>query len=72
MELQRKWVVLLARLATNCSGLRSYIENNEGALLDVGPRHRTAKPISTSHAKGIVNQRVSARINHRQQMRWLT
>ena len=58
------------RLAARCMELRSYIENNEGALIDYGQRHRAGKPISTSRAEGTVNQLVSARMNKRQQMRW--
>ena len=58
------------RLVARCAELRSYIENNEGALIDYGQRHRAGKPISTSRAEGTVNQLVSARMNKRQQMRW--
>jgi len=58
------------RLLARCTELRSYIENNEGALIDYGQRYRTGKPISTSRAEGTVNQLVSARMNKRQQMRW--
>jgi len=57
------------RLAARCTELRSYIENNEGALIDYGQRHRAGKPISTSRAEGIVNQLVSARMNKQRQMR---
>jgi len=58
------------RLAARCTELRSYIENNEGALIDYGQRYRTGKPISTSRAESTVNQLVSARMNKRRQMRW--
>ncbi len=58
------------RLAARCAELRSYIENNEGALIDYGQRYRAGKPISTSRAEGTVNQLVSARMNKRRQMRW--
>jgi len=58
------------RLAARCTELRSYIENNEGALIDYGQRQRTGKPISTSRAEGTVNQLVNARMNKRRQMRW--
>jgi len=58
------------RLAARCANLRSYIETNEGALIDYGQRYRAGKPISTSRAKGTVNQLVSTRINKRRQMRW--
>ncbi len=57
------------RLVARCAELRSYIENNEGALTDYGQRHRSGKPISTSRAEGAVNQLASARMNKRQQMR---
>jgi len=58
------------RLVARCAELRAYIENNEGALIDYGQRHRAGKPISTSRAEGTVNQLVSARMNKRRQMRW--
>jgi len=56
------------RLVARCAELRSYIESNEGALIDYGQRCRAGKPISTSRAEGTVNQLVSARMNKRQ--RW--
>jgi len=58
------------RLVARCTELRSYIETNEGALIDYGERYRAGKPISTSRAEGTVNQLVSARMNKRWQMRW--
>jgi len=58
------------RLAARCAELRSYIENNEGVLIDYGQRSRAGKPISTSRAEGTVNQLVNARMNKRRQMRW--
>jgi hypothetical protein len=58
------------RLLARCTELRTYIESNEGALIDYGERSRAGKPISTSRAKGTVNQLVSARMNKRRQMRW--
>jgi len=58
------------RLAARCAELRSYIETNEGALIDYGQRSRAGKPISTSRAEGTVNQLVNARMNKRRQMRW--
>jgi len=58
------------RLVARCTELRSYIENNEGALIDYGQRSRAGKPISTSRAEGTVNQLVNARMNKRRQMRW--
>jgi hypothetical protein len=58
------------RLVSRCTELRAYVENNEGALIDYGQRHRAGKPISTSRAEGTVNQLVNARMNKRRQMRW--
>jgi len=58
------------RLVARCAEPRSYIENNEGALIDYGQRYRAGKPISTSRAEGTVNQLVNARMNKRRQMRW--
>jgi len=58
------------RLAARCAELRSYIENNESALIDYGQRYRAGKPISTSRAEGTVNQLVNACMNKRRQMRW--
>jgi hypothetical protein len=58
------------RLVARCLELRTYIENNEGALIDYGRRYRAGKPISSSRAEGTVNQLVNARMNKRRQMRW--
>ena len=58
------------RVVARCTELRSYIETNDGALIDYGERYRAGKPISTSRAEGTVNQLVNARMNKRRQMRW--
>ena len=60
----------VGRLVARCTELRSYIKNNEGALINYGERYRAGKPISTSRAEGTVNQLVNARMNKRRQMRW--
>ncbi len=60
----------IKRLAARCAELRSYIENNEGALIDYGQSHRAGKPISTSRAESTVNNLVNTRMNKRMQMRW--
>jgi len=60
----------VGRLIARCTELRSYIENNKGALIDNGKRYRAGKPISTARAEGTVNQLVNARMNKRRQMRW--
>ena len=57
------------RLVARCTELRSYVGNNEGALIDDGQRSRTGKPIL--RAKDTVNQLVSARMNKHSRMRWL-
>jgi len=58
------------RLVARCTELQTYIETNEGVLIDYGQRYRVGKPISTSRAEGTVHQVVSARMNKRRQMRW--
>ena len=58
------------KLVTLSAALRTYIGNNEGALIDYGERYEAGKPISTSRAEGTVNHLVSTRMNKRQQMRW--
>jgi len=57
-------------LAARCTELRSYIENNERALIDYGQRCRAGKPISTSRTEGTANNLVNACMNKRRQMRW--
>ncbi len=44
------------RLVARCTELQTYIETNEGTLIDYGQRYRAGKPISTSRAEGTVNQ----------------
>ena len=58
------------RLVARCAELQTYIETNEGALIDYGERSRAGKPISTSRAESTVNQLVNARMNKRRQIRW--
>ena len=58
------------RLVARCAELRAYTEDNEGALIGHGQRHRAGEPISSSRAEGTVNQPVDARMNKRRQMRW--
>ena len=43
------------RLVARCMELRSYVESNEGAMIDRGQRYRVGKPISTSRAGGTVS-----------------
>lgn len=57
-------------VAARWTELRSYVGNNEGALIDFGQRYRANKPISISRAEGTINQLVNARINKRGRMRW--
>ena len=58
------------RLTAGYTELCSYVENNQGALIDYGQRYRAAKPISISRAEGTVNQLVNACMNKRQQVHW--
>jgi hypothetical protein len=54
----------------HCRDLRTYLVNNESALIDYGTRYRSGWPISTSRAEGCVQEIVNARMAKRQRMRW--
>src|SRR5271170_646548 len=42
------------RFISHCDDLRSYLDNNEIALIDYGSRYRADKPVPTSRAEGCV------------------
>lgn len=50
--------------------LRSYLANNDSALIDYGKRYRAGRPISTSRAEGSVDEIANARMAKRRRMRW--
>ncbi len=60
----------VTRFLGRCDDLRSYLGNNETALIDYGARYRTNKPVSTSRAEGCVDEIANARMAKRRRMRW--
>lgn len=60
----------VARFLNHCDELRSYLRNNETALIDYGSRYRAAQPVSTSRAEGCVDEIANARMAKRRRMRW--
>jgi hypothetical protein len=54
-------------------GLRSqwaYIDNNAGAIVNYGERHRCGERISTGFVESTINQLIAKRFVKKQQMRW--
>ncbi|MGI4748870.1 MAG: hypothetical protein ACRYFY_22905 [Janthinobacterium lividum] len=60
----------VARLLWNCDGLRRYLANNAGSLIDYGERYPSKLPISTSRAEGCVDEIANAQMAKKQRMRW--
>jgi len=58
------------RFLNHCNELRSYLGNNETALIDYGSRYRADQPVSTSRAEGCVDEIANARMAKRRRMRW--
>lgn len=58
------------RFLRRCDDLRSYVGNNETALIDYGARYRENEPVSTSRAEGCVDEIADARMAKRRRMRW--
>lgn len=58
------------RFLLHCQELRGYLANNEGALIDYGPRYRVGRPTSTSRAEGSVAEIANAWMAKRRRMCW--
>ena len=58
------------RFLLHCQELRTYLANNDSALIDYGTRYRAGRPISSSRAEGSVAEIANARMARRQRMRW--
>jgi hypothetical protein len=58
------------RFLLHCQDLRTYLANNESALIDYGIRYRAGRPISTSRAEGSVAEIANARMAKRRRMCW--
>ena len=60
----------VTRFIGRCDDLRSYLGNNETALIDYGSRYRADQPVSTSRAEGCVDEIANASMAKRPRMRW--
>jgi len=60
----------VTRFIGHCDDLRSYLANNEAALINYGSRYRADRPVSTSRAEGWVDEIANARMAKRRRMRW--
>jgi hypothetical protein len=60
----------VTRFIGHCDELRSYLANNETALINYGSRYRADQPVSTSRAEGCVDEIANARMAKRRRMRW--
>ena len=58
------------RFLLHCQELRTYLANNDSALIDYGTRYRAGQPISSSRAEGSVAEIANARMAKRRRMRW--
>lgn len=58
------------RFLGHCNELRSYLANNQTALVNYGARYRAGQPVSTSRAEACVDEIANARMARRQRMRW--
>jgi hypothetical protein len=57
-------------LARLCTDLKAYVQNNRDAIINHHRRHHGKRPVSTSGAKGCVDEIVNARIGKKQRVRW--
>ena len=52
----------VGKFLLHCQGLRAYLSNNEGALMEYGDRYRSGRPISTSRAEASVDEIANVRM----------
>ncbi len=60
----------VTRFIAHCEDLRSYLANNETALIDYASRYRANQPLSTSPAKDCADEIANVRIAKRHRMHW--
>jgi len=58
------------RCLLHCQELRTYLPNNDSAVVDYGTRYRAGRSISSSPAEGSVAEIAHARMAKRQRRRW--
>jgi hypothetical protein len=61
---------VLKKLSRALDEFGTYIDNNAGAIVDYGERHRCGERISTGFVKSTINQLIAKRFVKKQQMRW--
>jgi hypothetical protein len=60
----------VTRFIARCEELRSYLENNEAALVDYSCRYHSGQPVSMSRAEGCVDEIANARMAKQRRLRW--
>jgi hypothetical protein len=58
------------KLCSHCKELASYIENNEGAIIDYSRRYRSKEPVASAPAEGCVDEIANVRMAKKRRMRW--
>jgi hypothetical protein len=62
--------LVLKKLSRALDEFATYIDNNAGAIVNYGERHRCGERISTGFVESTINQLVAKRFVKQQQMRW--
>jgi hypothetical protein len=62
--------LLLKKLSRAVEEFATYIDNNAGAIVNYGERHRCGERISTGFVESTINQVIARRFVKKQQMRW--
>ena len=62
--------LVLKKLSRALEEFGTYIDNNAGAIVNYGERHRCGERISTGFVESTINQLVAKRFVKKQQMRW--
>jgi hypothetical protein len=58
------------KLCGYCKELDSYIENNEGAIIDYSRRYRSKESVASAPAEGCVDEIANIRMAKKRRMRW--
>ncbi len=58
------------KLWGHCNELKTYIENNEGAIINYSRRYRSKEPVASASAEGCVDEIANVRMAKKRRMRW--
>ena len=58
------------KLWGHCADLRTYVGNNESAIVGYSIRYRSKLPVASSAAEGCVDEIADSRMGKQQRMRW--